>query len=246
MRVALVIITYNISAEIMLLQVSAIKKLCKDEDFTIIIVDNSSDTDKAQDLCYHSRLLGITYHKTFSSSINSSDSHSFSANLSYQKLKDHFDIMAYFDHDLIPMREFSVMETLGDNVIVGLGQGAKKKYFWPGCVMFDNTKIDHNIVDFSPNNEFGLDTGGNFYRIIEEYGEDKCIFFNETYHQNPHFISTQYGHYAMINDGMFMHFIASSNWVGLEDNENRINSLLNIAREKLNSGQKENTNIYEG
>lgn len=238
MKLAIVIITYNIPAELLLLQVAAIRKFCKDDDYTIEIIDNSSNTDIAEHIRYHSLQLELNYHKTFSSSINSSDSHSFAANLSYQKLREYYTAFAYFDHDLIPVKEFSIKDILGStHIAAGLGQGAKKKYFWPGCVIFDNKKIDGNIIDFSPNAEFGLDTGGNLYKLIEEYGEDRCIFFNETYHQNPNFRDARYGHYAMINNEMFMHFVNSSNWAGVTRNEERLNSLKSIAAELINNGK---------
>lgn len=230
--VGVVVITYNLSAEIFLLQVAALKKFLKD-DFVIEVFDNSSDLELAEHIRYHSSELGINYYKTFSSSTGSSDSHAFAANFAYQQLIGKYRISFFLDHDAIPVKEFSVSEILsGGHVMAGIGQGAKKKYMWPGCVMINNHAVDNNMVDFSPNNEFGLDTGGNLYKIIDKHGEDNCIFFNESYHQNPNFISHQYGHYAMINDGMFMHFVNASGWNPIDKNQDRISSLINIAKEK--------------
>lgn len=232
MKVGIVIITYNISTEVFILQIEAIKKFCKDE-YVIHIIDNSSNLEIAKDIKYHAENFGLDYCKTFSSSINSSDSHSFAANLAYQKLKSEYDYFAFLDHDLLPVKFFSVVDILnGGHVIAGLGQGALKKYFWPGVVFFHLEGNDKDIIDFNPSNEFHLDTGGNLYKVVDKYGIDYCIFFNEAYHQNPNFISKSYDSYAMINDGMFLHFINASNWIGAERHEERINSLLNIAREK--------------
>lgn len=232
MQVGIIVIVYNISSEIFLLQVAALRKFCKD-DFTIEVIDNSSDLELAEHIRYHSSLLGINYCKTFASSKNGSDSHSFAANFAYQKLKNEYNFFFFLDHDAIPVREFSVIEILsGGHVAAGLGQGAKKTYFWPGCVMWCQERVDKNIVDFCPSADFSLDTGGNLYKIVDKYGKENCIFFNESYHQNQYFNSTQYSHYAMINDQMFLHFVGSSNWIGLDRHEERISALINIAKEK--------------
>jgi hypothetical protein len=116
--------------------------------------------------------------------------------------------------------------------MAGLGQEKKKTYFWAGCVMWDNRAIEHSLIDFSTNQEFGLDTGGNLYKVIEQYGKDSCIFFDEQYYENPYFKKTFYNFYSTINKDMFMHFINSSGWNKISDNEERINSLLNILEQR--------------
>jgi hypothetical protein len=86
-----------------------------------------------------------------------------------------------------------------------------------------------DAIDFSCNSEFGLDTGGNLYKMIDKHGLDKCIFFDEAYHENDQFNGdSRYSFYTTINKGMFMHFLNSSNWNPIDRHEERINSLLNI------------------
>lgn len=230
--VGIIVIVYNISSEIFLLQIAALKKFCKD-DFDILVVDNSSDLELAEHIRYHSTLIGLNYTKTFAGSKGSSDSHSFAANFAYQKFKYEYNFIFFLDHDAMPVKDFSVIEILnGGHIAAGIGQEKKKKYFWPGCFMLNNDAVDKDIVDFSPNSEFGLDTGGNLYKIIEEYGEENCIFFNESYHQNHDFISKDYGYYAMINNEMFLHCVNGSNWSNKPDHQKRISSLVNIIKEK--------------
>lgn len=232
-QVGVIIITYNISIEIFLLQIAAIRKFCKDEEYRIEIIDNSDNLKCAEDIRYHAEQLELRYTKTFSSSNNSTDSHSFASNFAYQKLKGTYDYFFFSDHDLIPVKEFSIIEILsGGHVIAGLGQGAKKTYFWPGCVMWKENAVEKDLIDFGFSHELGLDTGGNLYKVVEKYGKENCIFFNEAYHQNPNFNNNQYAHYAMIKDGTFMHFVAASGWSGADRHEERINSLINIAKEK--------------
>lgn len=149
----------------------------------------------------------------------------------------------------------------GNLVIAGLGQGQAYKYFWAGCFAvdlatppsnpgkkvlkpigqwtqenvpeYDNEPIlIKDLIDFSPNHELKLDTGGNLYKIIEAYGEKNCAFWDEKYCQNPNFTKSQYTSYALINNEMFLHCINGSGWNKAEANEERINSLLAILREK--------------
>lgn len=232
MQVGIIIVSYNIPSEVFLLQVAAIRKFCKD-DFAVEVVDNSDDAELASHIKYHAEQLGVNYCKTFADSKNGSDSHTWAANFAYQQFKDVYDFLLFIDHDCIPVVPFSIIEILsGGHVMAGLGQGQKKKYMWAGMVMLANERIDKSLVDFSTNAEFGLDTGGNLYKIVDAYGESSCIFFNESYHQNPYFKNPKYGYYAMINNCMFLHFVGASNWVGLSDHKERIASLINIAKEK--------------
>lgn len=231
-KVGIVIIVYNIPSEIFLLQIAAIKKFC-DDDFDIIVFDNSDDTDMAENIRYHASHHKISYTKTFSGSKGSSDSHSWAANFAYQKVKDDYNYLFFLDHDAIPVRHFSVVDTLnGGHVAAGIGQEKDKKYFWPGCLFLNISAIDKDVVDFSTNPVFGLDTGGNLYQIIEKYGEDACVFFNEAYHKNQYFNDRHHGYYATINNEMFLHFVAGSNWHNSENHKDRINSLINITKEK--------------
>lgn len=225
----IVIITYNITPDVFILQTEAIKKFCKDE-YVVEVFDNSSDNNLSEGIKYHALRLGCEYTRTKASSVNSSDSHAWAANFAIDKIKKKYLRFLFLDHDCIPVKPFSVTDILWTKIMAGLGQGSPKTktYFWPGCVMW---KLVSDMVDFSPNTEHGLDTGGNLYKVVEKYTEENCVFFNEEYHQNPHY-KGRYNTYAMINNGMFMHFINTSNWNKEKNNAERLNSLINIARSK--------------
>ena len=183
--VGVIIITYNLDSRIFLLQQEAIKKFCKDE-YEVRIVDNSSDAEAAEAIRYHSENLGLSYIKTFAGGMGS-DSHSFAANLAYNKYKYDFSSFAFLDHDVVPFADFSVEKILGDKLMAGVAQNTKHTYFWPGLFLFNAQEIDRDIIDFNPSNQLGLDTGGCTYKAIEKYGKGKCIFFSEAYYQNPYF-----------------------------------------------------------
>ena len=233
MKTSIVIITYNTPIEVLLLQLDAIDKFCQDKP-QIVIVDNSYDSQLAIAIKHQVDIReNIKYFKTSASSRNGSDSHAFAAAFAMEKLKGKFDYYFYLDHDCIPVKTFSIPEILKEKVAAGLGQGNPIPYFWAGCFMYDATKID---IDFnmSYSHDLHLDTGGGTHKIIETYGKDKCVFFNEEYKQNPGFTKSNETAYAMINDGMFFHMVNASNWKQGEHHNERINSLVNIAREMIN------------
>ena len=218
---AIVIITYNCS-KLLRKQIERIERHCKDQ-FELIIIDNSTNKQEAQAVKYIASLSKCIHLKTDASSKNGSGSHSFAANVSWQKFKDKYDYFFYLDHDCFPIKDFSVKDILGDKVIAGIGQQKSKKYLWPGCLMF-KSGLD---IDFSVNHELGLDTGGNLYKIIEQAPDD-IIYFDEIHTENPEFTKNMYNFYAMINDGMFFHMINASNWNDKGHQEERLNSLINL------------------
>lgn len=230
MKTAIVIITYN-QYNLLIRQVELIHKFCLD-DFEIVVVDNSTDKQAIEGVKHHADRLGCVYIKTHAGSKGGSASHAFAANVSYLQLKDKYDYFLYLDHDAFPIRLFSVVHELGEAVIGGIGQNKSKTYFWPGCVMFKQDEI----IDFSCNSEFQLDTGGNLYKMIDKHGLDKCKFFNEVYHENDQFnTDSMYNYYTTINNDMFYHMCNGSNWNPIDRHEERINSLLNILESKTHA-----------
>ena len=239
-KVGIVIVTYNLDARIFLLQIEGIKKFCKD-DFEIRVIDNSSNPEMSRAIKYHAENLSLSYIRTSASSINGTDSHAFSANVSYSFVRNTYDYLFYLDHDCIPVKPFSIVEILKDKIMAGLGQGKEIPYFWAGCVMWNNKDIDRDLINFSPNHQFKIDTGGELWKVIDIYGKDKCTFFDEIPTQNPDFTEGFYNFYAMIHDGTFMHFINSSGWNPSEKQTERLNSLLNIAKQKIDGISNEGT-----
>lgn len=234
-KLGIVIVVYNCSS-LLLKQIECIRKFCRDE-YDILVVDNSDDAECTKHVEYYSNTNNCIYIKTNASSRNGSDSHAFACNTSYHKFIDGYEYFLYIDHDNFPVKPFSVEAMLKNKIIGGLGQvkPSGKKYFWAGCVMWNNVLIDRNLIDFSTNSEHGLDTGGNLFRAVDTYGDEQCLFLNEVYEQNPNFCKSKYGFFAMINNGGFMHFINSSNWNNSNDNTERLNSLLNILEERISS-----------
>lgn len=215
-----ILICYN-NVEFLLYQEQCFKKYCT--DYELIVIDNSSNKEQSEAIRYHSGRLRLQYLRTTAGSVNGSDSHAFAAGLAYTKFKDKYEILFFTDHDSFLIKKCNPAEILGGKLMAGLPQiRGDKKYFWPGCFMFrTSVEIGWQIIP-------SLDTGGGTYKAIEQHGEDACVFFNEVHVQNPGFNKSSYNFYALINDGMWLHFVNGSNWAGSADNEERINSLFNL------------------
>jgi hypothetical protein len=234
-KTAIVTVVCNTSALISK-QVECIRKYCKDE-YDIIVVDNSNNKDAIEAIRYYCTQLNVEYLKTFSAESSGSRSNAFACNLAYQKLRERYDYFLFLDHDTFPIRDFSIVKELDGHVMSGLGQTKSKTYFQQTSLMWNNTTIDQSLIDFSCNNELGLDTGGNLYKLVELYGADAFVFFNEKYYQNPYFREGFYNFYATVNNDMFMHFINGSGWNPTPKNEERINSLINVLNERISTDE---------
>jgi hypothetical protein len=231
MKVGICIIVFNLETRVFVLQIEAIKKFCTD-DYTIEVVDNSTLKVMREAIEYHAKRLGVKYRNTEPNTNDASWSHAFAANFSYQKLKDEYDLLAFFDHDLIPVKPFSVKDILGDKTIAGVTQGTKVKYLWPGCLFINNNLIDKDMVRFDPLMDPRLDTGGSLYKLIEQYPEG-VGWLDEIGCHNPLFSKGFYYFYIMIHQKTFMHFLNSSNWKREKDNDERVSSLIAIANEMI-------------
>lgn len=233
---AVIIVIFNV-ADLVVKQIECIRRFCKD-DPDIIIIDNSTNKEVSEAIVYRIRDLNCIYEKTQAASGDPSLSHAFAANFAYGRYRDSYDYMFYLDHDAMPIKEFSMKEILGDKVMAGMAQTkpSGKTYIWPGCTFINNTIIDKNLIDFSPNIPFGLDTGGNLYKVFDHYGKDRFVFFNEHHHENIHFKKQHYNFYSIIHDGVFMHWINGSGWSTMltkEENAERLSTLMVCLNEKI-------------
>jgi hypothetical protein len=229
---AIIVITFNIPASVFLLQVEAIQKLCLDK-YELVIIDNSDDSAMGATIAYHSNRLGVPYIRTNANTKDSSFSHAFAANMAYRMLQpiEKYSHMLFLDHDCIPVKPFSVPDILGKKYLAALAQNKCVTYPWPGCLMWDNSKIPgQDLIDFSPSRELQLDTGGELHKLVGALGRDNCYFFDEVICKNNGYQGSQYDFYNLLCSGRFMHFVNASNWNPVQDNEQRLNSLINIAR----------------
>lgn len=236
-KVAIIIVVFNIS-NLIETQISLVKRFCKDDNFDIIVIDNSSNLIIASEIKNVVERLYCKYYKTAAPTADFSQSHASACNYAHLNFKDQYSYMFFLDHDNFPIKNFSITDILQDKLLGGVAQArADKHYFWPGCVMINIKLTSGDIVDFSTNSEIGLDTGGNLYKIIEKYGLGSCICFDQ--YEKPNSVNSSHHYYNLIcntktsiAEFSFMHFINGSNWNYNIKNNDRINSLLQILKEQ--------------
>src|ERR1019366_7162810 len=106
MKVVIIVIVFNLDSRIFLLQMEAIKKLCKD-DYVIEIFDNSTSSELAEAIRDHSEINKINYRKCNADDPDFSSSHAWALNLSYHLLKNEdYKFVMYLDHDMLPVKSF--------------------------------------------------------------------------------------------------------------------------------------------
>lgn len=240
-KVLIITVAYG-SSRLIIKQNELIKRFCKDENFEHIVIDNSKVNNVLDELnsFLETNEDAFKLHRTNFETGDNSQSHALALNYAYSVYKESCGYCFCIDHDCFPTKEFSVVEMLENRVFGGLCQVRHPKneegkevdlfYFWAGFFMFNNNKIGRNLIDFSPNRQFGLDTGGNLYPLFYIYGKERYFESTETKHPNPQFEGEEY---AMLHNEMFMHFQKASNWNSAPNHELRLESLYGILEEKI-------------
>lgn len=265
-KIAFLIVGYNTPLFIEQ-QAKCIKRFCKDDKYDILLVDNSNTEAfriKLQEQCDN---IGVKYFKVESDivkpkSLDTSGDHAFALRYSFNKFKDEYDYIFFLDHDVFPIKQFSITEFLKlntDNKLLaaGLLQGRDKNFFWAGCFLLNMRDVDLRLIgDFSPNYSLGLDTNGDTHKLLGFYGSDKFCFFTEEFITNNRFldiiqeknnemrrttgseVNDPYKEYQLIAGGgaVFLHFRGSSNYVNCILFGERMGTLFSILEDKLNNG----------
>jgi len=231
-RSAIIIIAFN-DARLIQTQVSLIRKFCTDSNTDIIIFDNSSIINLSKEI-ENSLLPGedLIYHRFNGLHFNPSESHAYACNKAYLEYSKKYGSILFLDHDCFPVKEFSVKALIYEYIVSGIPQLKAKKYFWAGYVAFDVNSMFGFLPNFSVSREYGLDSGGMLFEVIERFGDKRCRFVDEVKVLNADFENNSYPEYAMIDNGTFMHFINASGWNDVVGNKERIESLYKILSDK--------------
>lgn len=233
-KTGIITVTFN-GAKLLEYQLKTLKKYCTD-NYEFIIVDNSNNNNemvKIKNICDENN---ITYIRTdinvYNTNNNASNNHGLALNYVHEKLKNDFDYLLFLDHDLFPIKPFSVEEMLGHNIIGGCEQIiANTRYLWPGFMMF--SKLEETF-DFTPSPP--LDTGGKLSGFINK-NIDKVLFIDNKHVPIDLKLNNNFMHefYDDIHNGTFMHFIKASNWcnVNVETFNLRQNHLFGMLDEYI-------------
>jgi glycosyltransferase involved in cell wall biosynthesis len=215
-KIGIITIAFN-GSKLIEYQIKTIKKYCSD-DYEFIVVDNSTknnEIERIKNICTENNIRLINTNINLTNSYNNpSNNHGLTLNYVYNFLKNDFDYLLFIDHDLFPIKEFSVEQILGDNIIAGCKQTiSNTDYLWPGFLIL--SKLDEQF-DFTPIPP--LDTGGRLHTFISN-NINKVFFIEHSHVPIDLKLNNDYMHefYDELYDGTFIHFIKSSNWCNVND-----------------------------
>lgn len=147
--------------------------------------------------------------------------------------------MAIIDHDLLPIKETSLIDKLGTNDFYGADRfrGDSSWYLWPGYVIFNCNKMWDKRISFQPCfiGKTFLDAGGWMYHsLYKDYKRDNNMFAKvETYNivndknQKNRNDDIYHRNCIQIIDGSWLHLINGSNYAKLKGKEGIMKNVLN-------------------
>jgi glycosyltransferase involved in cell wall biosynthesis len=239
-KIGIITVTYNFS-KLLTYQIECFKKYCTD-DYEFIVVDNSNNIDEIYDIkniCFDNEIKYIGTYISVNSGNIPSTNHGLALNYAYKKFKTEFEYLFFIDHDLFPIKKFSVENILGEKIISGCENIiSNTKYLWPGCLMIKKLEESFDFTPVGP-----LDTGGKLADFIQK-NENKVLYLNNKEVKINKKFNDRYVRdcYWDIHDGTFMHFINASNWSNSKSElfNDRLNHLFNILDNQIDKKYEEN------
>lgn len=221
--------------------IQAIVHNCTDDNFDIIVWDNSptgyiSELPVLREwVLHHFRKDSVLIIER--EEINPADhpnkdtnnpsiNHGIALGKAYNKYYGQYRRIMFLDHDCFPIAKFSFNDY--PCLMSGVLQHKAKIYPWVGCLVIATAL--GGFLDFGVNEELGLDTGGNLYKQtllenpnwVQEFSDSKVGYEIDGEIQA-----------VQIIDNKFLHIGNGSNWKCDDSDEARIEKVLNLVR-KLN------------
>ncbi len=227
----LVTIAYN-SSELIDWQIRLLKKNVTDRNYRILIVDNSTQLNQRKAIrtvCEHHQVDYVEVPRwigrlVFTKLFWYGNSHGVALNWIYYHvlLTCRTKRIALLDHDLFPIHQVNLTETLGQRSFYGV---ARKRdaywYVWPGYVLFNAEALSKVAPDFLPvfENNVYLDAGGGMYRRWYSHFDEMDIDFAQVetkrVQQSPELKSHDdiyHGDCVQMIDGTWLHLVNGSNY----------------------------------
>ena len=227
-------------------QIELVKRYCRDEGYRHVIVDNSpkkssreqikmiceqEDVDYVSVPCYIDKLIS---HKLFGNGL----SHGAALNWMFYHFLIHNrpESFALLDHDVFPLKEFSLKEILGTHDFFGVERNMGVGwYLWPGWCVFSYDVVEKCRPNFLPVfvKRMYLDSGGgNYKRMYSQYALNTISFpkvvtkrvkrteglykYNDIYH----------GDCLQYIDNAWLHIINGSNCAHIPGKEQYVDYIL--------------------
>lgn len=151
------------------------------QDCDLVVIDNSSDREarnQIETLCIEAGIGYIGLPKNFEWSPNRS--HGIAINWALRNVlqRTNPDVFVVLDHDMFPLRPFSVRSRVADQPYYGyLWPDAAIWNLWIGFATFDWRRLRSRQMNFNHNPRLGLDTGGmNWDGVYSRFGRTGMSF----------------------------------------------------------------------
>lgn len=212
MKTCICIITFN-KPELLGTQIKHLKEYINAD---LKVFDNSSNFEASKVIKEISEGEGVEYIRTGFREGDSSRSHGLACNVAYDWCKD-YEITVLLDHDIFPFKHYT-FKTEG---LQGIAQVRDKfVYLWPGMLAIRNEHFtDLSFMPCTYEN-INLDTGGELAHLKKHFE-----YVQEGYDE------TEGERYAVIDDA-FMHFQNGSNWLNVDNYDERISKLMQELKKK--------------
>lgn len=210
------------------------------DDYIYTVADNSTDegiSKKIYDFCNKNK---IPYCKLKKQNIKNmpSESHAMAMNFMYYNyLKPReAEYIAILDHDIFPIKTYSVKKILDKQLLYGKLQDFPKiKYLWPGFTFFKRSLIKNKRLNFMTYWVFNGDSGASNYKILykDYFKKNKNLKFASAERINIlGGDDVQNDMYSVI-DGKWIHMINAGNWSDSKDFELKQKEVFKILNDIL-------------
>lgn len=184
--VDIITVAFN-NVELIKYQTLFLQKFIRDS-YTRIIVDNSTDRNKRDELykyCLENNIAYIGLPKNLLNTIGSSYSHAMALNYAYRHVivKRRPYAFGQIDHDLFPTRPVSILEKLENQPIYGPLR-LRGKCWYLSAIMsfywFDFVEGKHfDCMPVTPDKVYLDSGGGNWYSLYSQIDRKSIVFPNE-------------------------------------------------------------------
>lgn len=226
--VDLVVVAFN-NARIIRYQYGLMKELFQDP-YAYTVFDNSTnqtESDKIKDFCESEKIPYLKLNKVMQKHIGPSENHAIALNYSYQnyiKVRN-AKYFGFLDHDLFPVKPYSVIAHLEKEPFWGYMKQEKLRYLWPGFSFFCTDYLQNLRVDFMTDWKNGGDTGSrNYFSVYKKYLKNNPDLKFGSFERiqlirDNQIPADDYESMCSILDGAWVHMINGGNWTDYKNFE---------------------------
>jgi len=216
----LVSVAFN-NPKLIKLQAEALRRFVVDV-YTLVVVDNSTDSRHSEELKLMAVGEGFTYLKAPKnpySWIDPSLSHSLALDWAWKQIVEKVQpaTVTLLDHDVFPTQEVALSGILEGAVAAGFKRvslGSSRWLLWPGLLMFDYQAVARYRMSFMPRRD--TDSGGalfwNLYSTLPEssfrFLKRKELIFSS---DSPRYGDGGSGEFHIFDD-IWLHLVDGSGW----------------------------------